>query len=170
LRQYVALTDDESDSISDLPQREDESAVSSDSGPLSVDLPRIGIPREVEEDSDVSFDRFSAATDMGSELFHVLDSPHKGKGRFHEARHGMGGCTFWVTMHKEEDVRRKKARPPLRPVLPPRKVPPQIPGGGRWPFNAKSERRLPWDKEPAKVDEPAWRKPPPRERAFKRVH
>jgi hypothetical protein len=156
LRHYVALTDDESDGIEILPRRQDGSVVSSDSGPANVDFNRLGIPRS---DSAGSFDRFSAATDAGSELFHVLDSPHFGGGE----KAGCGGVVrpFWVDLHRQEIVRRKPPEPPMKPVIA-RAAVPQSVGGGRWPFNARSERKLPWDKEAPKIDEPEWRKPPRR--------
>jgi hypothetical protein len=168
LRQYLALTDDESDGADEeFGGREDNrSVVSSDSGPQVVDLERLGISRDSA--SVVSFDRFSAATDCGSELFHVFDLPHGVRGASEDERHKRGGCSFWVSMHKQEAMRRKPVPAQMAPVKG-RPVMPQGGGCGRWPFNAKSERRLPWDTEPVKVEEPDWRKPPPRpKRARKR--
>jgi Leucine-rich repeat (LRR) protein len=78
LRRYVALTDDESDGIELSPEARNESLVSSDSGPVKVDLERIGFPGS--ESSDDSFDHISAATDVGSEIFHVVEAAHHERG------------------------------------------------------------------------------------------
>jgi hypothetical protein len=142
LQRYVAFTDDESDRSSDA---DVPLSVNSDSDRLAARA-----DPEAEEWDDEDFDRFSAATDLESELFHAFQSPHQLPARADAPTNQRGGCAFWVPMQQE--VRRKPSTniPPFRnrPVLP------KDIACGHWPFNARSARRLPWDTEVDTIPEP----------------
>ena len=174
IRKYVNLTDDEDDDVPPprRPSHESfEALLSTDSG-SEDEMQKLGlgdgfIPLakvETESESDEYLDNISAATDMDSEIFHVFESPHPArapKGKRCEFRgedqndmkRNKGGVAFWVSMPTDQRPKRKPTT-----NIPPFRNRPQLPRGsnaGHWPFNTKSERRLPWDTEPAQPPEPA---------------
>jgi hypothetical protein len=136
------------------------SDVSADSSPFEVDLQKMNIPSDEYEDgdhlqaySDDDLDRWSAGTDLEDGCFHLLDSPHQFMGKrwsikkgddpsdaWHdEMRKSAKGCSFWIPLRgRQEGVARSKHFGWYGNVE-------EKGRAGMWPFNAKSERLLPWE-------------------------
>ena len=98
---------------------------------------------EEDENDDLDFDRFSAMTDMDNDLFrstnnhelHEYSAPQK------------KSKSFWISIDPVPSRRRPKSTRPSYsepPLVPTR----QKTNNGHYPFNTKSERRLPWNKQP----------------------
>lgn len=132
-----------------------------------------------DDEDDDEFDKYSACTDLDSSFVHFEIDPREHPGqRAHmkychrncttdqvddDVQKMKGGCAFWVSVPKETKQKSTKQKavihstniPPFRNRPDMRRVPQNT---GHWPFNTKSERRLPWEHELDKLPEPPRRK------------